>query len=364
MKKLYIHCGLHKTGTTALQIFLRNNTESLRAAGILVPSAGCVYSVASGHHNIAWQITRDRRFDKEFGDIGALTDEIRNFSGDILLSSEDFEGSLGRPDAFAPLVRFAISTQREPVLIIYVRNQISYLESLYCEMLGHGFGEEYKTMAEQAIDQKMCLMKEWVFHFDYRGLAVTVASIPNVRLVFRNFHTLKDNSIAADFMSILGIDSGTVGEAVRLRSNERDTAAVSLSLFYRNRLGRPLNNAEIEVVEHLCRRNQLRMRTGEGLRDALVRTFRKTNKRFCRNYKVPAEGLIFDDGWDDAMGLSVRLERFFSFETQCAIREIASLRTRLDLPDDKQTAAMAEAEHAVEAWWTNEAAEPLVLPKA
>jgi hypothetical protein len=107
-RRLFIHCGLHKTGTKALQIFLRNNTKRLRDAGILYPYAGCLDSVASGHHNIAWQIARDRRFDKALGDIGALAKEIGNFSGDILLSSEDFEGALGRPEAFAPLMQYCI----------------------------------------------------------------------------------------------------------------------------------------------------------------------------------------------------------------------------------------------------------------
>jgi hypothetical protein len=41
----------------------------LRAAGILYPNAGCLDSLGSGHHNIVWQISRDRRFDREYGDI-------------------------------------------------------------------------------------------------------------------------------------------------------------------------------------------------------------------------------------------------------------------------------------------------------
>jgi hypothetical protein len=360
-RRLLIHCGLHKTGTTALQTFLRKNTERLRTAGILYPYAGCFDSVASGHHNIAWQIARDRRFDKKWGDIGALAKEIGNFSGDILLSSEDFECSFGRPDAFAPLVQYAVSTQRELFLIIYVRNQMSYLESLYCEMLRHGFGEEYKAMAEQAIDKKMCSMKEWVFHFNYQQLARAVASIPNVRLLFRNFHALKANSVVADFMSIVRVDRAVVGGPVR--SNERDAPALSLSLFCQNRLGRPLNSAEVEIVEHLCRDKSLQLVTGGVLRHAMVRTFRRANERFCRKYKVPSGGLLFDNLRNSGMGQSVRLERFFSFETQCAIKEIASLRTRSDLPYDKQTAAMTDAESAVKAWWTTEPAEHFMFPK-
>jgi hypothetical protein len=357
MKKLYIHCGLHKTGTTALQLFLRNNTERLRAAGIFYPYTGCLDSIGSGHHNIAWQLSRDRRFDKGLGDIEALVNEIGNFSSDILLSSEDFESSFDSAGSFEPLVRYAISTQRELVLIIYVRNQVSYLESLYCEMLRHGFAEEYKVIAWQVIDKNMLSMSEWRFHFDYVRIARYVAAIPNARLIFRNFHSLHDNSIGADFKSILPIDPTPDDESLDLRSNERDTPAMSLSLFYQTRIGRPLHSAETEVLEHLCRDNLRQVKTGEELRNALAKAFRKKNKLFCWKHKVPRKGLIFDDSYDDATGRSARLERLFSFETQCAIREIASLRTRFDLPDDRRKSAMAAAENAIVAWWTNERGE-------
>jgi hypothetical protein len=87
--KFYIHCGLHKTGTTALQAFLRQNTEKLRDAGVLYPYAGCPDSCPAGHHNIAWQLSRDRRYNRGYGGMDALAKEIGDFGGDILLSSED-----------------------------------------------------------------------------------------------------------------------------------------------------------------------------------------------------------------------------------------------------------------------------------
>jgi hypothetical protein len=287
IKKLYVHCGLHKTGTTALQIFLRKSTERLRKAGILYPYAGCPDSVGSGHHNIAWQMARDRRFDETLGDIEALSREIGNFCGDVILSSEDFESSFDSPPSFAPLVRFASSTQRQLVLIIYVRNQVSYLESLYCELLRHGFAKEYKILAQQVIERNMLSMNEWVFHFDYLRLAKCVRAIPNSRHVFRNFHTLHDSSIVADFKSILSIGSAQDDECLDLRSHERDTLALSLSLFYQNRIGHPLDSVENEVLGRLCGESLRQLKTGKALRDALVKTFQKKNNCSAGSTKSP-----------------------------------------------------------------------------
>jgi hypothetical protein len=201
--KLYIHGGLHKTGTKALQFFLQSNTEALQNAGILYPDVGCTSSIGSGHHNLAWQLARDRRFDRALGGVEALALQIGNFRGDVLLSSEDFESSLGNPDAFSPLVQHAISTKRKIVIVLYVRDQISYLESLYCELLAHGLGEEYRLVANQIIAHQEYLVREWVFHFDYLQIARRFASIRDIRFVFRNFHTLTKGSICDDFCSLL-----------------------------------------------------------------------------------------------------------------------------------------------------------------
>jgi hypothetical protein len=154
-------------------------------------------------------------------------------------------------------------------------------------MLRHGFAEEYKILAQRVSDKKMLSMEEWVFHFDYLQVARYIVAMPNTRLVFRNFHTLCDNSIGADFISLLPIVPAPDGELLDLRSNERDAPSVSLSLFLSNRVRRPLQSAEIEVIDHLCRDNIRHVKTGEALRGALVNAFRKRNRLFCRKYKVP-----------------------------------------------------------------------------
>jgi hypothetical protein len=75
MGKLYVHCGLHKTATTALQTWLSTHADEFFAAGFLYPRAGRPVEIG-GHHNIAWQLTHDRRFDRRVGDLDALFNEI------------------------------------------------------------------------------------------------------------------------------------------------------------------------------------------------------------------------------------------------------------------------------------------------
>ena len=51
VKKIYIHPGFHKTGTTSLQQIFAQNRIALRENGIIYP-----YSRGSGHHRAAWAL--------------------------------------------------------------------------------------------------------------------------------------------------------------------------------------------------------------------------------------------------------------------------------------------------------------------
>src|SRR5204862_1632178 len=73
-RELLLHVGTHKTGTTSLQVTLADLSADLAARGILYPETG---RVGAGHHNIAWGLVGDRRFDRGVGYLDELADEIR-----------------------------------------------------------------------------------------------------------------------------------------------------------------------------------------------------------------------------------------------------------------------------------------------
>lgn len=348
---IYVHCGLHKTATTALQIALSNHTEQLRAAGFLYPFTGRVGDVG-GQHNLAWQIARDRRFDKRYGDINALGAEISDFSGDVILSSEDFESSLHRPAAFAPLLEYVRQTGKDLVLVIYLRNQIAYLESLYQEMLKHGFGEEYEVYANEVIAHGNIRMHEWVFHFDYSRIAEAFSTTSHVKLIFRNFHSAADNSLILDFASVVGIDKSILADATDIRSNERDSYARSLFLFYQNRIGRPLDKSETDAVESLCSHAIGKLGTTGPIRNAIVHGFQETNARMCQRHHIPTIGLNFDDDTNaPSSTITTSMQKFFSFETHNTLKELASFYAQPSPLDDANIVAKAAAERLGGVWF-------------
>ena len=65
---LYLHIGLHKTGTSAIQKFLMSNGQLLAAQGFLYPSLADGWE---NHNNLAWPFL-DKKYDPKnyFNDIG------------------------------------------------------------------------------------------------------------------------------------------------------------------------------------------------------------------------------------------------------------------------------------------------------
>lgn len=58
MSKVFLHIGLHKTGTTAIQTTLFNNRGSLAEKGYRVPVSGVPAVAPLGHDELAQQTER------------------------------------------------------------------------------------------------------------------------------------------------------------------------------------------------------------------------------------------------------------------------------------------------------------------
>src|SRR5215831_15350027 len=96
MRTCHVHIGTHKTGTTSLQLAMSENAPALLRHGYLYAATGRPAEVPTGHHNLAWEITADRRFRPAYGTLEDLIREVRHHSGDVILSSEGFESTVAQ----------------------------------------------------------------------------------------------------------------------------------------------------------------------------------------------------------------------------------------------------------------------------
>ena len=174
-RRVLLHVGLHKTGTTALQRFLSSAAAEFRAKGFLYPKSGRPEETPDAQHNIAWQLGGDRRFRASAGSLDDLAVEISSFPGDAIISSEDFESILGTPGRFLPMLKHPLLKNHSFTIVFWVRDQVSYLESLFFEMLRHRMALDALRFCEVCADPRANPARRLGLSFRLRVLTRRIA---------------------------------------------------------------------------------------------------------------------------------------------------------------------------------------------
>jgi hypothetical protein len=131
MRKLILHIGRHKTGTTAIQHFLGDNRDALEACGYYVPLTG---RLNAGHHGLSHPLRPRDIAANPAADVAELPvfrklrGELGDVPGDqtIVISSEAFQNC--RPEIVQQAFR-----EYDTGIVVYLRNQLEYLASAYVQ---------------------------------------------------------------------------------------------------------------------------------------------------------------------------------------------------------------------------------------
>ena len=130
----FVHVGTHKTGTTSLQVLLASNDHALQRADVFVPQTGRISTASAGHHNIAWELANDPQFDPQHGTFaGLLREAAAANASTVCLTSEEFEFLNFDEAALKRMRDGLLAIGYKPKIILYLRPQADYLESLYAE---------------------------------------------------------------------------------------------------------------------------------------------------------------------------------------------------------------------------------------
>jgi hypothetical protein len=246
----FVHCGLHKTGTTAIQLKMAQDRATLRLRhNILYPATRDDHA---GHHNLAWELGGDSRFDPRALTIAKATAEIIAFAGDAVLSSEDFETFLHDPAKLAPLVQPLRDSGRDVRLLVYFREPNAYTESLFFELLMHGYAGSLTAFSREIHSTGQLHYKRWIFQFDHRRIRKILGHWPAARLQAFDYNDISQTcSVVDHFLSEIGIpiqDRETTGAE---RANARPSHEVLLAFYIGNICQRSLTAGETELVHDL-----------------------------------------------------------------------------------------------------------------
>ena len=127
MKKVVLHVGPSKTASTTVQKFL---SEYEGEAPFFYPRWGWTRPDA-GHHNLAYEMRNDSRFNPELGGLDRLRTELARGQS-VFMSSEDFP-------TFAPAVKkikdVCDEFGFELEILFFVRDPIARLNSMYTQQI-------------------------------------------------------------------------------------------------------------------------------------------------------------------------------------------------------------------------------------
>lgn len=187
-KRLIIHGGIHKTGTTTLQIVLWELRDSLLNSGVLYPVSGVL---DGAHHLLAREFARDGIDGSQI--ISDFVKECDKFDGTVIVSSEEF--CLFDVNSICGAIDFLKPNFKEVSVVFYLKPQALILKSQYSQQLREGyisesfdeFFERAKKQAEFWDFQPLC--ENWLTMLDTESLYVRSALDSD----------LIDNDIVQDF---------------------------------------------------------------------------------------------------------------------------------------------------------------------
>jgi hypothetical protein len=184
-RRVYLHIGAPKTGTTYLQAVCARNRDALRSAGVLYPDA-----FGDAHHKAVWDLreTPDQREGTKGidGSWERIVDAVNAAESTVLLSSEHFVFALRRQ------VERALSSFDAEVHVVYtardlvrqvpavwqerVKNQktVTYREFVRSVMDGSGPGAKSFWGAQDATRA----LERWSQGLDARRIHVVTAPPP------------------------------------------------------------------------------------------------------------------------------------------------------------------------------------------
>jgi hypothetical protein len=287
--KLYLHIGLHKTGSTFIQNFCAQNREQLAKKGVLYHQAAIKWN---GHHPLVWSLgIRHPHHDPAEGDTESLAGKIINESKgytSIVLSSEDFE-------FLAPVHMKRLLELFEDFdirIIAYLRRQDSYLESEYAQ---HVRMDETRSAGEirdfyMSFDfmqryNYMQLLRPWDNHFGKDALLIR--PFQRAQMV--------SGSLADDFCATLGLtDAAGMVIPEEAESNISFSGTVLGAMREVNKLELTAEDRSqvLEILMKYSRKESETILAPRNL-ESFMKVFEKTNARVAQRYLGRSDGQLF-----------------------------------------------------------------------
>ena len=297
-KRLYIHIGCHKTGTTTIQRTLFENNKALESHGVRYFCRNYFTAENVPPHLHSWLGFKGDPNTFEEGmylrDPEKLARELDQLNSDVVISSENFSFIFEGEELYK--LREELSTYFSNIKIIcYIRRQDEHLVSHHQE------GSKLNRRPEYALFRHSpCALPEYNarhrLYLDYhQRLSMWGDAFGDENMVIRVFERekLEKHDLIEDFFALIGIDSY---ERVD-RSNE------SMG-FKKTKLGHILNNSEVvnksQIADLLISRlgSSDKMLPSRNRASEYYAHYRSSNEMLNRRFNINKQESLFSEDFD------------------------------------------------------------------
>lgn len=311
MSTVYLHVGMPKTGTTAIQCFLSDNADPLKKHGICFPDFSLRYYRVGYRRNAHFLALPyideegNRDHNRLCADYEPVMEQIEALGKEydkIILADEALWRARGHQPEFWKNFKADLKKRGLGLcIIVYLRRQDTYMESLYRQKI-----KEYATKMDfHTYLEYLCNVK---YPFDYASNLDMFSDIVGkenlfVRVYEKEQYKGEEKNIFSDFLDILGIslqDGFEIRQAARNISIDGTRLAIQKIL---NTLSDPPNEITAlakglrSIQNYGVHANDNLQTTlfGPGEAAEFLGKYAESNERVAREYLGRDDGVLFYD---------------------------------------------------------------------
>lgn len=154
MKRLVVHIGNPKAGSTSLQTWLASHRRALSEAGIDYPVLRG--RATEGHRALALALEGGAGEAAAGKAVAAFAQALEQSRGDtVVISAEQFQGAPDAAEVPARIAALAAAAGYRPVAVVFLRPQPAYLNSVYTQHVQRLFtADRFPRFLERSIGDR------------------------------------------------------------------------------------------------------------------------------------------------------------------------------------------------------------------